>query len=73
MAPKLKSSGTEQFTANQMIAFAAYDRVRRSGEFNMFDPRARQATDLTKDEWIFVMKNYDALRKQHDGYKRTAP
>jgi hypothetical protein len=34
----------------------------------MFDPQARDLTDLTKDEWIEIMNNYDLLKKR---YKAT--
>jgi len=51
-----------QFTADQTQQYMAYERVRKGGKFNMFDPRARKATKLSEDEFIFVMRNYSALR-----------
>ena len=32
-----------------------------SGDFNMFDPQARAMTDLTKAEWVTIMKDYKKL------------
>ena len=29
--------------------------------YNMFDPRARQMTSLTKPEWITIMRDYEKL------------
>ena len=41
--------------------FDEYKRVQMSGKFNMFDPRAREMTNLTKEEWVTIMKEYDKL------------
>jgi len=49
--------------------FKQFEDVRNEGLFNMFDPQARDLTDLTKDEWIEIMNNYDLLKKR---YKATA-
>jgi hypothetical protein len=43
--------------------FKEYKRVQQSGMFNMFDPRAREMTNLSKDQWIRIMKEYDKLDK----------
>lgn len=43
--------------------FLEYKRVQLSGLFNMFDPQARAMTDLTKNEWITIMKEYEKLDK----------
>jgi hypothetical protein len=48
--------------------FKQFEDVRNEGLFNMFDPQARDLTDLTKDEWIEIMNNYDLLKKR---YKAT--
>lgn len=50
-----------QFTPDQIRNWKAYERVRVGGRFNMFDPRARSLTNMSRDEWIFCMKNYSAL------------
>ena len=41
--------------------FDAYKEVQISGDFNMFDPQARAMTDLTKAEWVTIMKDYKKL------------
>ena len=43
--------------------FKEYKRVQQSGMFNMFDPRAREMTSLSKDQWVRIMKEYDKLDK----------
>ena len=41
--------------------FAKFEFVRKSGLYNMFDSRAREMTNLTKDEWSTIMRDYDKL------------
>lgn len=53
---------TELFTQEQIINFNEYERIRQLGEYNMFDRRARQKTNMTSDEWVFCMSNYDDLQ-----------
>jgi hypothetical protein len=43
--------------------FNEFKEVRESGTYNMFDPRARETTTLTKDEWIEIMSNYTSLKE----------
>ena len=43
--------------------FDSYKEVQMSGEFNMFDPRARAMTDLTKAEWVTIMQDYKKLEE----------
>lgn len=52
-----------EFTNRQLKNFAKYVRVQMGGRYNMFDPRARAATGMDKDEYIFVMENYSALKE----------
>lgn len=51
-----------EFTQAQIATWVAYEAVRAEGDYNMFDPRARQLTGLTKDEYTFVMTNFSALK-----------
>ena len=46
-----------------------YVTVQKSGAFNMFDPRAREMTSLTKEEWIYIISNYGKLNEK---YKEVA-
>lgn len=45
--------------------FNQYLRVQQSGMFNMFDPQARMMTDLTKDEWVAIMDDYENLYEKY--------
>ena len=47
--------------------FTEYTDVQRTGMFNMFDPNARACTDLSKNEWIDIMKNYSELKNKYEG------
>ena len=51
----------KQFTQEQLNNFNAYRKVQMRGKYNMFDSRAIGATNLTKDEYAFVMNNYGEL------------
>ena len=53
-----------QFTEEQVNHFRKYERVRRSGKYNMWDFRAVIATGLTQDQYFFVMSNFDQLREK---------
>ena len=44
-----------------------YREVQDSGMFNMFDPQARAMTELTKDEWLYILKNYSELKEKYEG------
>jgi len=41
--------------------FLEYKEVQESGEFNVFDPRAREMTSLSKDQWLRIIKEYNKL------------
>ena len=47
--------------------FQQYRDVQDSGMFNMFDPSARACTDLSKNEWISILKNYSELKEEYEG------
>ena len=52
-----------KFTDKQINDFKAYHKVQMGGRYNMFDNRARLATGMTKEEYMFVMSNYEELAK----------
>ena len=54
---------TKEFTKIQLADWRAYEKVRAGGRFNMFDPRARRATGLSDERYIFVMLNFLALKE----------
>jgi hypothetical protein len=60
------------FTAQQLADWKKYERVRKGGRFNMFDPRARQATGLGPERYSFALKNYSELKEAVEGHKTTA-
>lgn len=57
-----------EYTENQLKdMYLSYEEVRLSGEFNMFDPRARDLTGLSKEQYIYVMKHYNELKNKFGG------
>ena len=45
--------------------FEEYISVQESGMFNMFSPRAREMTSLSKNEWLHIISNYNQLKIQY--------
>jgi|13_taG_2_1085334.scaffolds.fasta_scaffold31453_3 hypothetical protein len=45
--------------------FAEYVLVQMEGMFNMFDPRAREMTDLSRQQWLNIIENYEELSKKY--------
>lgn len=56
-------SQTTEFTPEQIKAWRSYERVRRQGRHNMFEPRARVAARLSHAEYMFCMEHYAALKE----------
>lgn len=50
------------FTEQQLSDWRRYEKVRRSGCFNMLSELARDATRLDRDRYLFVLHNYAALQ-----------
>lgn len=50
------------YTTEQIKNFTAYEAVRKSGKFNMYDRRAIERTGLDSKAYFFVMKNYTELK-----------
>ena len=44
-----------------------YRDVQDSGMFNMFEPRAREMTSLSKQKWLHIISNYDELSNKYKG------
>jgi hypothetical protein len=59
------------FTDQQLKNWASYEEVRLSGEINMFDSRAAVAAGLSRDEHLFCMTNYAALKAAHEAKANT--
>ena len=41
--------------------FQEYVDVQESAEYNMFDPRARASTSLSRSQWTYIITNYQSL------------
>ena len=44
-----------------------YRDVQDSGLYNMFTPDARALTSLSRDEWLYILKNYSELKTKYEG------
>ena len=55
-----------KFTSQQLLNYVSYEDVRKRGHYNMHDPRARQLTGLSKDDYAFVLRNFSALEAQYE-------
>jgi hypothetical protein len=54
-----------EFTFMQLEDWRIYEEVRQSGRFNMlFVPNARALTGLSRERYMFVLKNFSELKKQ---------
>ena len=51
-----------QITENMFNQFL---KVQRGGQYNMFDPRAREMTHLSKEQWGEIMKQYADLENKY--------
>lgn len=52
-----------QFTEIQIAAWRRYESVRQRGFCNMFDPAVQSLARLDRDEHMFCMRNYAALKE----------
>ena len=41
--------------------YQEYKEVQETGMFNMLEPRAREMTTLSKEKWLYIIKNYNEL------------
>ena len=41
--------------------FDEYEKIRKEGRYNMFDPQARGLSSLSKAEWVQIITDYDKL------------
>lgn len=42
--------------------FLEYVAIQEIGYYNMLDPRARQLTLLSKEDWSYIINNYSDLK-----------
>ena len=45
--------------------FLQYKAVQESGAYNMFDPRAKEASGLDNETYIEIIKNYNDLEEKY--------
>lgn len=56
------SDTNTEFTAQQLADWKRYEHVRQDGSWNMIaDPRAREATGLGRERYMFVLVHYSEL------------
>jgi hypothetical protein len=53
-------------TTEQIEDWESFEEIRATNRFNMFDPAARIATGLTREQFLFCMANYDALKAAYE-------
>lgn len=63
------STENKTFTEQQLEDWQDYEQVRKSGRYNMYDARARAATGLSLEAYLFVLGNYTELRDAVEGTK----
>lgn len=51
------------FTDIDLDNWRAYERVRKSGKWNMFFPEARRASGLEDDDYSFCIRWYSELKE----------
>lgn len=51
------------FTRRQIADWRAFEKVRQRGAWNMFSREAREAAGLRREECLFVMRHYTALKE----------
>ena len=44
-----------------------FREMQMSGDFNMFDPQAREGTSLSLKEWLYAIEHYDELSLIYEG------
>lgn len=52
------------YSQKQIKNWQVFEDIRKSGMFNMLDPRARAMTTMSISEWLFCMEHYNELKSQ---------
>jgi len=63
-AVRLGGEAMAEFTQEDIDDWKRYEKVRRKGKWNMFDPGAQRATGLTSERYMFCLKNYTDLKER---------
>lgn len=58
---------------NRLECYKKYEQVRQSGRFNMITEAnyAAAAAGLSLEEYMFVIKNYNKLKKQYENERKS--
>ena len=51
------------FTKRQVADWRAYEKVRASGKWNMWDVAAQKASGLRRADYLFCIQHYTALKE----------
>ena len=62
---------TITITPQTLEHWVKYEKVRASGRYNMFDARARAATGLERDDFLFVIEHFDELEQAFIDYREV--
>lgn len=49
--------------------FERYELVRQQGYYNMLDPRARELSNLTEEDYMYIIRNYSELSLRYPNTK----
>lgn len=66
MSNKNDFRGYDEYFKKEFITkekFLRFIEFRNSAAFNVFDPKFRDSTNLSKEEVIFIIKNFDELEE----------
>lgn len=48
---------------NMKEAFLSYEKHRLEGKYNIYDLEFLEVTGLTKDQWTYIVNNYNKLKQ----------
>ena len=51
------------YTKRQVADWRAYEKVRKGGQWNMWDEDAKRASGLRREDYLFVLRNYSELKE----------
>lgn len=54
------------FTYKQLNDWRTFEDIRLTGAYNMVSPRVAEELGLSRDEHLFVIKNYAALKATYE-------
>lgn len=61
-----------KFSKTQLNNWWSYEKIRRSGKYNMFDRLAQIVSGLTEEEYFFCIDNYSLLKRAFEAYDEAS-